>query len=212
MAAVLAAGESAALSHRPAGAHWGLLQTARAAIEVTVPRQRRRRPGIELHVAALPPDEVTVLDGIPITTVPRTIFDLAAVERPSRVESAFNEAEGRRLTDPLSLIDLLQRYPRARGSRTIRAILATEPEGITREELEHRFREFIDEYDLPRPKFNHHVRVGKHLIEADCVWLEQQLIVELDGYATHGTRRAFESDRARDRVLAVREWRVIRVT
>ena len=212
MAAVLAAGEGAVLSHRSAGAHWGILQTARAAIEVTVPRHRRARAGIELHIARLPPDEITIHDGIPVTTVPRTIFDLAAVERPSRVERAFNEAEVRRLTDPLSLWDLLQRYPRARGTRTIRAILAAEPEGITREELEHRFREFTDEYRLPRPKFNHHIAVGDQLIEADCVWLEEQVIVELDGYATHGTPRAFESDRLKDRALAVNEWRPIRVT
>jgi very-short-patch-repair endonuclease len=212
MAAVLAGGDGAVLSHRSAAAHWGILRTARSAIEVTVPRRLRSRTGLEFHWARLPADEITVHDGIPITTVPRTIFDLAAVERPSRVDAAFNEAEVRQLTDPLSLSDLLLRYPGARGARSIRAMLATGPQGISREELEHRFRDFIDDYDIPRPRFNRDTPVGSRLVEGDCVWPEQRLIVELDGRATHGTRRAFEEDRAKDRALTIRGWRVIRVT
>jgi very-short-patch-repair endonuclease len=214
MAAVLAGGEGAVLSHRSAAALWGVRKTMRAATDVTVGRHRRLRPGLQFHWTQLAPDELTRECGIPVTTVPRTIFDMAAILPPSHVESAINEAEVRRLTDPLSLSDLLSRYPGRRGSRTIRAILAEHElgVGITREELEHRFREFIDQHGLPRPRFNHHIHVGGRLIEADCVWEGQRLIVELDGRATHGTAKAFEDDRARDRALSVAGWRVIRIT
>jgi very-short-patch-repair endonuclease len=214
MAAVLAGGEGAALSHRAAAAHWGVRPTTRTAIEVTVGRHLRSRPRLQFHWAQLPADEVTVERGIRVTTVPRTLFDLAAVLPANQAERAIHEAEVRRLTDPLSLSDLLERYPRRRGSRTISAILASRNvgAGITREELEHRFLAFVDRHGLPRPKVNHHVYAGGRLIEADCVWEEQRLIVELDGRATHDTAKAFELDRARDRALSVAGWRVIRVT
>ena len=113
MAAVLAAGDGAVLSHRSAAAVWGLL--ASGLVDVTVPSQHRPLTGVCFHRSRLPDDEVTRVDGIPVTSVPRTLIDLAAVTRFGQVERAINEAEVRRLTDPLSLPVLLERYPRRPG-------------------------------------------------------------------------------------------------
>lgn len=159
MAAVLAAGPGAALSHRSAGALFGLRHSDR--LEVTAPRRRRLGPGITLHRSALAADEVTALDGIPVTTVPRTLFDLSAVLGPGRVARAVHEAEVRGLADPLPLSDLVERYPRRRGVATIRAILAERrPAAVTRTELEDRFLAFLDEGGLPRPEVNASLFVG----------------------------------------------------
>jgi len=83
---------------------------------------------------------------------------------------------------------------------------------VTREELEKRFADVLADADLPRPRLNAHVAVRGRFYEADCLWAGQHLIVELDGRAAHGTRRAFESDRERDRLLQSDGWRVVRIT
>ena len=115
-----------------------------------------------------------------------------------------------RLADPLSLHHLVARHPGRRGVATLRALLADAALGttVTRQELEHVFAAFVKEAGLPRPATN--VLVEGY--EVDAVWRDARLIVELDGRAVHSTRRAFESDRARDRALTVAGWRVIRVT
>jgi uncharacterized protein DUF559 len=181
---------------------------------VTLPYRRRRSKGIESHLAVLPEDEITELDGIPVTSLPRTLLDLAAVLRPAQVEAAINEAEARRLTDPLSLDDLLRRYPRRHGTRVVRAILEAGRVGATRtrSDLEEAFIDFIDRTGLPRPETNRHIEAKGRLYEADCVWRGQQLIVELDSRTHHATGAAFERDRARDRALSVAGWRTVRVT
>jgi very-short-patch-repair endonuclease len=84
--------------------------------------------------------------------------------------------------------------------------------GITREELEKRFAALLEGSDLPRPRRNADLAVRGHIVEADCLWAEQRVIVELDGRAAHGTRRAFEKDREKDRLLQVDGWRVVRIT
>jgi hypothetical protein len=144
MAAVLAAGPNAVLSHRSAGALWGLRRW-QGPTDVTVPSSRHRRPGISWHVTRLPPDEVTSLAAIPVTTVPRTLLDLAAVLDHRGVERAINEAEIKGHTDPLSLPALLARYPRRSGTGTIHAILAAGALGttVTKSRLEERFLSFI---------------------------------------------------------------------
>jgi hypothetical protein len=214
MAAVLASGRGAALSHRSAAALWGLRPSARAVTEVTVEPRRRPRSGIQLHRGCLPRDEVTVLQGIPVTTVPRTLIDLAAVLGHQEVERATNEAEVRRLVDPLSLDDLIARYPRRRGVAAVKAILATGRIGsaVTRSELEDRFATFLDRLALPRPELNTSIVVGGRWFEGDFVWRSRRLIVELDGHAVHATAAAYERDRARDRTLHADGWRVVRVT
>jgi predicted transcriptional regulator of viral defense system len=126
MGAVLLGGEGSVLSHRPAGALWRLRRSAPERSEVTVPRERRQCGAVRFHCARIEPDEVTVVDGIPVTTVPRTLFDLACELSRAETEAAINEAEVRRLSDPLSLADIVERYPHRRGAATLRPILAAE--------------------------------------------------------------------------------------
>jgi hypothetical protein len=184
-------------------------------VEVTVPRVVRRRPGLEVHCERLAPDEVTVVDGIPVTTPARTLLDLAAILTPHELERAANEAEVRRLTSPTSLEALLARYPRRPGTPAIKRLLETRRIGanVTKEELEHRFVAFLDDHAIPRPQTNADLALHDgSWIKPDCHWRRANLIVELDGGATHHTRRAFERDRARDRKAVVSGYRVVRIT
>jgi hypothetical protein len=216
MAAVLAAGPGAALSHRSAAALWGIRPTDRADIEVSAPRQLRR-PGIESHRVALPADEVTEERGIPITTPARTLFDLAAVLTRQQLERAITEAEIRRLTSPTSLDALVARHPRRRGIATLKRILEQQRHAIgqtiTKSELENRFLALLEAHGLPRPHTNRIVDLpGGHTHEADCLWPAHRLVAELDGFASHGTRHAFERDRRRDRQLQAAGYRAVRIT
>jgi hypothetical protein len=210
MAAVLAGGEEAVLSHRDAAALWGIRPNSRPLIDITTPRSQRPRPGIQLHRSSLPSDEVTTKDGIPVTTGPRTLFDLAAILRPRQLERALGEAEIRRLWDELSLLDLLRRYPRRVGSRAVRAVLEARNAGakVIRSDLEVLFLEFVDEYGLPEPEMNAEVEG----FEVDAVWREQRVAVELDSRTFHSSAAAFETDRERDRILVAAGWRPIRIT
>jgi very-short-patch-repair endonuclease len=210
MGAVLALGPQAVLSHGPAGAHWEIVRWSGGS-EVTTPRAGvRSRRGIRVHEALLPPDEITVHHGIPVTTVPRTLFDLAAVLPERQLERALNEAEVLRRWDELSLDRLLQRYPRRKGTRAIGAVLHKRRESatVTRSELEERFLALIDRVGLPRPEIN----VPIEGFEVDAVWRGARVVAELDGRSTHATVEAFERDRERDRLLQVAGWRPIRVT
>ena len=208
MAAVLACGPNAVLSHHSAAALWGIRQSDR--IEVTTGAGHRRVSGIIVHRSPLRDDERTTHRGIPTTTVPRTLLDLSAVVRPADLRAALRQAEQLRLTDPLSLTDLAERYPRRPGLAAIRALLQEASIGarIIRSELEERFQAFLLNAGLPLPKTNQQVEG----YEVDCVWPEQRLIVELDGRAAHDTTFGFEQDRARDRRLEAAGWRVIRIT
>jgi hypothetical protein len=209
LAAVLAYAPDGVLSHRAGGAHWQLIRdTGRC--EITVPARRRPRRGVLIHQAKLAADEITVHQGIPVTSVPRTLFDLAAVLPARQLERAINEAEVRHLWDELSLEHLLGRYPRRAGNQTVRAALHARRGGttITRSELEEAFLTLTDEAGLPRPEINALVEG----YEVDAVWRPARLVVELDGRDTHGTAAAFETDRERDRRLVAAGWRPIRVT
>jgi very-short-patch-repair endonuclease len=208
MAAVLTYGPPAVLSHRAAAALWGM--RAGTWVEVTVPNGRRGKSGVQVHRATLPDDERTTHRGIPTTTVPRTLLDLSAVVQRHEARGALRKAEQLRLTDPLSLHDLIERYPRRPGLATIRALLKEASIGvkIIRSEFEERFHDFLIRAGLPLPQTN--VLIEGY--EVDCAWREQRLIVELDGHATHSPAHAFESDRVRDRRLAAAGWRVIRIT
>ncbi len=204
MAAVLAAGPGALLSHRSAAALWGIRPTARARVEVTTPKRLHSRPGLHPHCTVLPPDEMTTDQGIPVTTAPRTLVDLAAIIPPNELDRALNEAEIRRLEGPQ---ELLKRYERKRGTATLRTLLLNARRSH-RSPTEAEFLDFIRTHAIPEPETN----VVIEDYECDAVWRDARLIVELDGYATHGTRRAFKRDRARDRRLTARGWRTMRVT
>ncbi len=216
MAAVLACGTGAVLSHWSAAALWGIRSPRSGPIEVTLRPKSRSPRGIRRHASKLlPPDEVTIEDGISVTTVPRTIFDLAAVASVDVVENALQEAEYQRLHDVLSLPDLVGRYPGRRGVRKVRAALdrlREEPGGRRRSPLEERFVPFLRQHDLPIPSLNAWLEAGGRRYQVDCLWPQTTQIVELDGWQGHGTRSAFRDDRSRDRRLRVAGYSVTRLT
>src|SRR4051794_34113200 len=145
MAAVLAAGQGAVLSHRSAAALWGIRESAPRQIEVTAPGERRR-PGLTVHRARLPEDEITRHAGIPVTTPARTLLDLAALLDEQRLARAAERAEALRLGSPTSLADLVARYPRRPGTPKIRRLLEAGRivETTTRSRLERRFLTLLD--------------------------------------------------------------------
>src|SRR4051794_21995068 len=188
MAAVLACGEGAVLSHLSAAMHWGLLKTRRAPVDVTVPTTggRQRRKGIRVHRSTrLTPRAVTIRRGIPTTTPARTILDLRRVVDRATLEAAIARAE----IEHLHIEDLPG--------------LLHEP---TRSELERRFLRLCKRHGLSKPEVN--VRIGPY--EVDFLWREHMVIVETDGYATHGGRSAFNGDRTRDARLRMMGYSVQR--
>ena len=195
MAAVLACGPDAVLSHRSAGQLLGLLSRSAATPEVTRPRPFRKRGRIRCYRSSLRLDEIDEVDSIPVTGVSRTLFDLAAVLPRRQLEQAMNEAGVLGLTDRVSLPELLERCPGRRGSALLRAVLEDESSarGVTRSELEERFASLIEGNGLPRPRLNASVSAGGRFLTVDCLWEREGLIVELDGRRAHGTARAFES-------------------
>ena len=188
---------------------------SRSIIDVTVPRKGRSWKGIRRHHADLSADEVTVEEGIPVTTVPRTILDLAATESTDVVENLLRESEFLRLTDRLSLPDLLERYPGKRGTRKVHLALKRlreEPEGRRRSRLEERFAPFLRRHHLSLPRFNDWILLGAKRYQVDCHWPHLRQIVELDGWEAHSSRSAFREDRARDRRLEAAGYSVTHIT
>jgi very-short-patch-repair endonuclease len=156
-----------------------------------------------------------VCEGIPVTIVPRTIFDLAARSSVDRVEGAIRQAEYRRHYDRLSLLDIIDRYPGRRGVRRVRAALArieTLPTGRTMSRLEERFLPFLRRHGLPRPRLNDWITVDEKRFQVDCHWSGTGQVVELDSWEAHGTRSAFREDRARDRILRTAGYEVTRIS
>jgi very-short-patch-repair endonuclease len=215
MAAVLASGPGAVLSHWSAAALWMIRPNSRSIIDLTTPQKSRSWKGIRRHHSPLPADEVTIHEGIPVTSVPRTIFDLAATEPEDVVESLLREAEYLELRDRLSLRDLVERYPGKRGVRKAQVALKRleeDPAGRRRRGLEERFAPFLRHHRLPLPRFNDWIVLGTKRYQVDCHWPGTNQIVELDGWKGHGTRSAFREDRARDRALRVAGYSVTRLT
>jgi hypothetical protein len=210
MAGLLACGSGAVLSHRSAGHVWGIRPSASRRIEVTVPRTRRGRPGIAMHrTRSLLPDEVAVHDGFPVTSVGRTLVDLAGVLRRDELAQAIGQAERLGLFDLPEIEAACARGNGRRGVRSLTRLLARycEP-AFTRSELERRFAALCDRHALPLPSFN----VNLHGHEVDALWKDHRLVIELDGWEWHRTRAAFERDRRRDAELARAGYRVLRFT
>jgi hypothetical protein len=203
MAAVLACGDGAALSHFSAAVLWEMLRDRNWPIHVTAPTERRR-PGIRLHEARLEGERVR-LDGIVVTTPGRTLVDLADVAPRRLLERAIDEADYLRL----DTAGLAPRRGR-RGQGLLTSVLAVHTPGTTRtrSELEERFLALCDQHGIERPEVN----VDVEGYECDFVWREQALVVETDGGAAHGTARARERDRIKDARLVVAGWRVVRLT
>jgi very-short-patch-repair endonuclease len=213
MAAVLACGEGAVLSHRSAGRLWRILPPAAEWVDVTCSRAEIERKGIRGHRSLLLDDEWLVEGGIPVTSSFRTIFDLAAVAPMREVERAFHEAEVRRLTDRVSLPVLLERYPGRRGTRNLRALLESpEPVGLTRNDFEEAFLALIDAHGVSRPRMNADISVRGRFFQIDALWEREKVAVELDSRSVHGTKKRFESDRQRDRILVAEGWKTFHIT
>jgi hypothetical protein len=213
MAAVLACGPGAVLSHWSAAALWGFRSHSGGLIHVTSPSKSKSRSSICRHRALLRPDEVTTHDNIAVTSVPRTNLDLAAVSDAHVVESCLRQCEYLRLYDSLSLWDLLMRHPGHRGNRAARNALAKlgEAPGEVEEGLEERFLVFLDTHELPRPELNAWLEASGHRYKADCLWRPQRLIAELDSWQAHGTRSAFRTDKTRDRHLLLAGYSTTRI-
>lgn len=210
-AAVLYAGEGALLSHRSAGAAWGLGGPA-GRHEILAPGRRvADTAGVRVRsTTTLAPCDRAERDGLPVTSVARTLADLAAVEPAHRLRRALAEADRRHLLHVPALHEVLDRLgPRAPGRGRLLGLLdEARAHGVqhTRSELEDRFLELVLAAGLPRPATNAAV-LG---LEVDCWWPRARLAVELDGRAHHARVAAFAADRARDRRLAVAGIRVLR--
>ena len=210
--AALLACNGRAISHRSAAALWQLLpaQPVSEPVDVALYERPHRgvRPGIRVHRGICSGDEITAVDDVPVTTLARTLFDLGSMSARD-LERAF--ATGERSQPDLRdhLATLLARYPDHRGTRLLRTLVADSASGtFTRSEAEERLLALIRAAGLPIPQTN----VVLHGFEVDCYWRDARLVVEVDGYAFHGSRRAFVSDRRRDGVLIAAGLRVLRLT
>jgi very-short-patch-repair endonuclease len=213
LAAVLACGPGAVLSHTSAAAHWNLLTTAQTRIDVTAPRARRGAPGIRLHRSrSLDAQDATQHDGIPTTTVARTLLDLAATGKPSRLENALAQAMRQELYDHNAIEHTIARANGHRGTGTLQRAIAHDLK-LTRSEYEARFLKLLRDAGLPEPQVNVPLTaLDDERYEVDFYWPSHRLVVELDGWETHGTRAAFRRDRARDAALTAAGFRVLRFT
>jgi very-short-patch-repair endonuclease len=204
MAAALAHGPLAVLSHRTAAAVHALLRSSSPTAHVTVPaRGRRSRKGIVLHQVPLDEDERTMVDGLPVTTVARTLLDLASANDPL-LARAVEEAEHLRLLD-VKAIDLEARRPGVRRLRRALEIYRSAP-SWTRSEFERRVLEAVRKAGLPAPSVNVWV-LGA---ERDLVWFDLKVVVELDGPWHQGTAAQIR-DPLRDATLQLKDWKVLRV-
>jgi predicted transcriptional regulator of viral defense system len=212
MAGVLACGPDAVLSHRNAAALWNLLPYDGALVHVTFTARGRRAFGhIRPHQPRrLHPDDATVVDGIPVTSVARTLLDLAATGPARRLERAFEAAERERTLDMRRVNELLGRGRGHRGHGPLVTVIEqfTEPPPHVRSRLERRFFDLCAAAGLPRPEVNAWVEG----YEVDMLWRDEKVVVELDSWRFHGTRAAFERDRRRDVKLRLAGFQPTRFT
>lgn len=212
VAAVLACGDGAVLSHRSAAAQWDLRAQSSGPVEVSLAGAGgRRREGIRVHTPRdLRPEDVTELDGIPCTSLPRTFVDLAAVLRARELRRALERSLILRVFDMRAMDAVLARANGRRGVGTLRRLVAelSDDPPPTRSELERRFLDLVRAASLPSPITNALV-CG---YEVDFHWPQAKLVVETDGAATHDMATAFHRDRRRDLDLELAGWHVIRIT
>jgi very-short-patch-repair endonuclease len=213
MAAVLACGAGAGLSHRAALALWDLGRSESGLIDITVPGRTGRRgpPGVRLHRSKLLQEgDVTEVDGIAVTSLAWTVVDYAAITNARQVRLVLEALDRRRLYIGRELDEVLQRTPNRKGGKTVRNAIGDlkGPAPWMQSELEETFRELIRASDLPGYEAN--VLVEGELV--DALWRQERVIVELDGFAFHKSRAQFEADRRRDAKLQVAGYRVLRIT
>jgi very-short-patch-repair endonuclease len=193
MAAVLAYGPNAVLSHRPAGLVLDITKWKGGPIDVTVPHGTRSRSGIRAHQAQLLPQDHTTVDNIPVTSVARTLLDLAATITPTHLQRAYENAEARGILDTTAISELLARSNGHRGAGALTALLTYDPTAAAGaiSELDRLFLDLLRAHGIPAPQTN--VLVDGFLV--DAYWPDANLVIELDGYEFHNDRDTFESDR-----------------
>lgn len=212
LAAVLAAGPGAVLSHRSAAALHGI-RDGDGAVDVTTTRRVAARGVVVHRTTVLGSRDVTTRRGVPVTTLPRTLVDLAGTLTADQLGMLLRETDRLGRLDATVLRDLAARVDRRRdaGARALRAALADRERlatSLTLSELEDRFLALLHAEDLPRPLTNHPVAGFK----LDAAWPDERVAVELDSWAFHHDRVAFQADRARDVRLVRAGWRVVRFT
>jgi AbiEi antitoxin C-terminal domain len=214
LAAVLACGSHAALSHRSAADLWGLRPNAGGHLEVSVPRTRVGVPGVRVHrTRMLEPQDFTVEDGIPVTTPARTLLDLSAVVKPPDLATAIDRAERLRIFDLGTVVELLERAAGRRGARALRRAIAAYEPSTQKSVLERRFKALLRTApDIPTPSFNAAVDGEQDTHEVDAFWPASRLAIQLDGFDFHRTRRDRERDAASDADLELAGHRVVRLT
>jgi Transcriptional regulator, AbiEi antitoxin len=210
LAAALACGPKALLSHSSAAWLWGISRYGPAPLHVTSPVPRKPRPPIRLHHSRILTEaDRAIEENVPITALPRTLLDCAAESRLSRLQRMLERSEELKLFDLAPVEELLGRSRGHAGwGRLRRAIALYAPVPFTRSGFERLFFEAVLAAGLPRPATNF-VEAG---FELDVYWPEQRFAVELDTYATHGTNAAFERDHVRDEDLLLAGIELIRVT
>ena len=208
VAALLAVGPGATLSHASAAALWGIRPQGRGSIDVTVARRVKPRRGVRIHaVRALPPSDVTRHMGIPVTTPARTLLDLADVLPRRALARAVHEAEVQRLVTHEALWRQVEQTRGRRAATVLAGVLAEGP-APTRSELEDRALALFREHGLPKPRINVHV-AG---IEIDFLFPFARVIVEVDGARYHDTPFARRNDADKQARLEAAGYRVIRLT
>jgi hypothetical protein len=211
MAAVLACGDGAFLSHNSAARVRGVRHASLSTFDVTVPAgKRKRRPGIRVHeTTALHPEDVSLVDGIPVATLPRILLDLAPILSPTQLLNIIEEADRQYLFDLDAIDRAIARTPTRNGIPKLQQALADyRPEPFTRSQLEREVHDALADRDLPHHATNQQV-AG---IEPDIWFPNSRLAVQIDTHRYHDSPRAFEQDRRDDTHLQLNRCRVIRIT
>lgn len=211
LAAVLACGPGAALSHRSAAAFHGLQRGDGPRPDVTSPTRRGRTlAGVACHRTRAEIEAAT-RDEIPVTSVTRTLLDLAATSHPRFLESAIERAETLRVLDARKLLDRSRNRPGARALR--HALIAVDPDALhTKDELERRVLAMCRRAGIPAPGCNQPIDLPTGPIVVDFLWAGQRVVLEADGREHHDTAAAFERDRRRDQALTLAGYRPLRTT
>lgn len=209
MAAVLASYPSVA-SHLSAAWHWGLLRSRPDTIHITARGPRPGKRDFVVHRAHLARKDLARLEDIPVTSLSRTILDVAVTSRQRTVRRHVQIAEDLKVFDLREMEDLLERTKGHRGQAKVRAALELHDDRpvFTRSGLERRFLEVVREAGLPEPSMNLFIEG----FEIDAYWADHRFGVELDVYETHGSRLSFEEDRERDDELLLAGIETTRVT
>jgi very-short-patch-repair endonuclease len=210
MAAVLACGAGALISHETAAELWRIRRPERGPLEVSVPRARRpRRTGIRVHQRTiLGPAAMTEREGVPVTSVPLVLIDLAAHLSRPHLEAAVNMADSMDLLDAEYLRTTLEDYPRVRGVAPLRRLLERDAFRLTDSELERMFRRLVDDVGLPVPETRRHTDGFR----VDFVWPEVGLVVETDSLRYHRTAISQRRDAARDHAHLFADRESVRFT